>query len=115
MSCNPRDRTSSAATWPTSPEQFGFALKRIKNLNFLVHGGNFLLQVLPGDINLLAQMSKGPRQFPEGGESDQPGHVGGEAASPSVTCACPGLSESSPPAAETVDVTASTHTSISTG
>lgn len=51
-----------------SPEQFGFALQGIQNFDLLIHGSNFLLQVFPGDVHLLAEMSKGPRQFPGGTE-----------------------------------------------
>lgn len=41
-----------------SPEQFCFALQWIQNLNFFIHGRNFLLKILPCDIHLLTQMSE---------------------------------------------------------
>lgn len=47
------------------PQQLGLALQTVQQLDLAVHVCDLILQVLPGDIYLLAELSKHTSQLPE--------------------------------------------------
>lgn len=40
------------------PQQLGLALQAVEQLNLSVHVSDFILEVLPGDVDLLAELSE---------------------------------------------------------
>ncbi|TNN35552.1 hypothetical protein EYF80_054290 [Liparis tanakae] len=47
------------------PQQLGFALQAVQQLDLAVHAGDLVLQVLAGHVHLLAELRKHTRQLPE--------------------------------------------------
>jgi len=47
------------------PQQLGFALQAVQQLDLAVHAGDLVLQVLAGHVHLLAELHKHTRQLPE--------------------------------------------------
>ncbi len=58
------------------PQQLSFALQAVQQLDLAVHVGDLVLQVLPGHVHLLAQLSEHTRQLPE--NHRQQGHEQGQ-------------------------------------